>query len=179
MNIINGCATLRAIEESDFDLLFYMMNAPEIEEGTEGWHLPISSIQQKDWMRTYRNSDTDIRLMIELSNGKTIGMISLTDINWKNRTALVGYKIHAALEDRIKGDMVDALKGILDYAFNELGMNSISATVLEDNIFSSKLIKRLHFQQDGILRQRVYKKGTFKDLTIWSLLREEFNTLCM
>ena len=177
MIIKNGCATLRAIEEKDFDLLFYLINASEIENKTVGWHLPINSTQQKEFISKYRNSDSDIRLMIELSNGKTIGMISLTNIDWKNRTADIGYKISANFEDRIKGDMKDAINGLLKYAFFELGLNCIISTILEDNIFSLKLAKKLHFTQEGILRQRIYKQGKFKDLMILSMLKSEYEAL--
>ena len=177
MIIKNGCAILRAIEEKDFDLLFYLINAPEIEEKTVGWHLPISSNEQRNFMANYRNSNTDFRLMIELSNGKTIGMISLTQIDWKNRTATIGYKISASFEDRIKGDMKDAINGLLKYAFFELGLNCIISEILEDNIFSLKLAKKMHFVEEGILRERVYKQGKFKNQLIFSMLKSEYEVL--
>ena len=37
-----GCVKLRAIEDKDFDLLFYMINAPEIENNLVGWNFPVS-----------------------------------------------------------------------------------------------------------------------------------------
>ena len=174
MILKNGCVTLRAIENEDFDLLFYLINAPEIEEMIEGWNLPISSDEQKNWIQNYTNTNNNIKLMIELSNGKTIGMIMLTDIDWKNRQAAIGYKISAPAEDRIKGDMKDAINAILTYAFYELGLNCIRSLILEKNIFSVKLAKKLNFQMEGILRERIFKNGIFNNQIMFSILKAEY-----
>lgn len=177
MILKNGCVTLRAIEQEDFELLYYLINAPEIEEMIEGWNLPISSSEQKRWMADYSNTNTNIKLMIELSNGKTIGMIVLSDIDWKNRQAAIGYKIYAPYEDRIKGDMKDAVNAILNYAFYELGLNCITSLILEKNTFSLKLAKKLHFQMEGVLRERIFKNGVFNNQVMFSILKSDYDEL--
>lgn len=177
MIIRNGCATLRAIEKEDFDLLYYMVNAPEIEAMIGGWSLPVSRHEQEKWMESFKNTDRNIKLMVELENGKTIGMVMLTGIDWKNRVALLEYKISAPVEYRIKGDIYDAADGMLSYAFNELGLNCVTATVMLENKFSLKLVKKLGFVQEGVMRQRVYKNGEFKDQAEFSLLRDEYYSL--
>lgn len=174
MVIQNGCVTLRAVEESDFDLLFYFINAPEIESMTEGFHLPISSSEQMKWMQNYSNTMSDIRLMIELNNGNTIGMIMLNDIDLVNGTASISYKISAAPQDRIKGDMRDAIEGMLNFAFNELRLNCVISAILDYNVFSLKLVRKMHFTQEGVLRKRIYKNGEFHDQIVFSILRSEF-----
>lgn len=177
MIIRYGCAKLRAIEERDAELLLYLINAPEIEGMTVGWCFPISHVAQREWMEHFRNSDKSLKLMIELENSKTIGMVALEKLDWKNRTAELGYKISAEPEDRIKGDMVDAVRGILKYAFEELGMNCIYGEVLEDNAFSRKLSRRAGFVEEGVLRKRVYKGGRYQNLVAVSILREEFEEM--
>lgn len=174
MIIEYGCVKLRAIEKEDFELLFYLINAPEIECKTVGWHFPVSRMAQRQWIDDFKCSDKSIKLMIELVNSKTIGMIMLDEIDWKNRTATFGCKISAKPQDRIKGDVLDATKGILKYAFHEMGMNSIHAEILEDNFFSQKLCRRVGLVEEGILRKRIYKRGKFKNLIVLSVLKEEF-----
>lgn len=174
MIIEYGCAKLRAIEEKDFDLLFYLINSSKVENMTVGWHYPISHMIQQRWIENFENSDKSIKLMIELTNAKTIGMISVENINWKDRTATMGYKISAALEDRISGDTYDALSGMIRYTFYELGINCIYAEILEENYFSRNLCKRVGFKEEGILRNRVYKNGNYRNLISVSILKEEF-----
>ena len=133
--------------------------------------------EQEKWMESFKNTDRNIKLMVELENGKTIGMVMLTGIDWKNRVALLEYKISAPVEYRIKGDIYDAAEGMLSYAFNELGLNCVTATVMLENKFSLKLVKKLGFVQEGVMRQRVYKNGEFKDQAEFSLLRDEYYSL--
>lgn len=173
MVIKYGCITLRAIEERDLDLLFYLINAPEIETCTVGWNFPVSYRAHRQWIEDYRCSSKDIRLMIELSNSKTIGMVMLEDIDWKNRTAEMGIKVGVS-QDRMKGDTVDAVRGMLKYAFEELGLNCVRAVILEDNILSHNLCRRVGFTEEGVLRSRTYKRGKFLNLISYSMLKEEF-----
>ncbi len=175
MLIKYGCVTLRAIEKEDIDLLLYLINAPEIENMTVGWHFPVSRMDQEQWMNHFRNSEKSIKLMIVLDNSKTIGMMMLENIDWKNRTANFGCKIGAPLADRMKGDMLDAVRGILRYAFYELGLNCIHGTILEYNKFSRKLCQRAGFVEEGVLRNRIYKNGKYRNLISVSIMKEEFS----
>ncbi len=170
-----GCAILRPIEDKDFDLLYSMVNDPDIAEGAIGWSYPVSMEQQREFMRTFRNSDRSVKFMVELTNGKTIGMASIDNIDWKNRNATSSYKVSAPLDHRIRGDMRDALIGLLDYAFNELGMHCMYGEFLADNEFSRKLAYKIPCETEGVLRQRVFKRGKYHDVIIVSTLKEEFN----
>ena len=77
---------LRAIEENDLPLLQAMINDPAIERLTGGYCFPVSADRQRRWFDNY-DQQKDLRCMIQIKNGATIGMIMLTDIDWKNRTA--------------------------------------------------------------------------------------------
>ncbi len=175
MVIKYGCVKLRAVEKTDFEMLLSLINSPEIESKTVGWHFPISRITQEHWMENFQNSDQSIKLIIELENSEIIGLIMLENLDWKNRSATIGCKISTLSKNRIKGDTVDAVKAIVKYAFDELGMNCIYGEILEDNIFSRKLCKKVGFIEEGILRKRVYKGGGFKNLVVLSILRDEFD----
>ena len=174
MRIKNGCVTLRAIEERDFDLLYEMMNSEAIEKAMGHCTLPISEKEQSEWMANYHNSEEQIRLMIELSNGKTIGVIMLFDIDTYNGTAEIGHKISAKPEDRIKGDITDALNGMLDLAFYTLRLNCVTARTVEGNIFAEKILKKSHFVEEGTLRHRIYQDGKFLNMHSFSVVKSDF-----
>ena len=174
MIIKNGCVTLRAIEEKDTDLLFQMINSPEMEKALGSFSLPVNEAQQRAWIESYRNTEKQIRWMIELENGATIGVIMLYDIDMKNGTAEVGYKTLADKDIRIKGDMDDAMQGVLDYAFKELRLNCVVAHTLSDNVPSERLLVRNGFVQEGLLRQRIYQSGSYVDMKAFSILKSEF-----
>lgn len=177
MIIRYGCAILRPIEERDFDLLYFMINDPEIEYLVGGWSYPIGTEQEKEYIRSFRNSDNALKLMIELTNGQTIGMVVARQIDWKNRKAEVGMKTFSNLENRMENDTFDAGVALLDYLFNELGMNCLYGTILENNYFVQKLLKKLHFSIDGVLRHRLFNRGKFHNVIAVSILRDEFNSI--
>ena len=86
MNIIYGCATLRAIERRDMPLLLSLINDPAIEYMAGGESFPVSEESQLKWFDHY-DGQKELRCMIELNNGKTIGTIGLSNIDYRNRTA--------------------------------------------------------------------------------------------
>lgn len=174
MLIKYGCATLRAIEEKDLEILLTMLNSPEIEEMTGGVHLPVSELEERKWVQNYHNDEKNIRLVIELINGKAIGMVSLTEIDYINRTAHFGIKTYAKVEDRLKNDTFEAGIALFLFGFNYLNLNCITGKTLVFNSFSLKLQKRLGFKQEGILRKRIYRNGEYHDVVSTSLLREDF-----
>lgn len=172
--IINANSViLRAIEEKDMNFLQEMINDPEIEQMTGGYSFPVSADRQKRWFDNY-DQQKDLRCMIEIKNGKTIGMIMLTDIDWKNRTAQLHQKVKAKIEDRKKNDVYDAMMGFLNYAFNELDMQCIYGYVLEYNFLSRKLALKCGLKEEGVLRSRVFKNGKRHALIANSVVRDDF-----
>lgn len=172
--IKKDCVILRAMEDRDFELLYKMINSPEIEKALGGLNLPVNESGQREWMKNYRDSQKQIRWMIELVNGVTIGLIMLYDIDMKNGTAEVGYKLMAEREDRMQGDIDIALQAVLEYGFMELRLHCIVAHTLCSNEKSERLLLRNGFLVEGTERQRVYQSGSFADRKVLSILREEF-----
>lgn len=164
---------LRAIEEYDLPLLQAMINDPAIEKLTIGDCFPVSADRQKRWFDNY-DQQKDLRCMIQIKDGATIGMIMLTDIDWKNRTAVLGQKTLAKVEDRKKDDVYDAMMGFLNYAFNELDLQCVYGTVLEYNLLSRKLAMRCGLKEEGVLRNRIFKNGKRHNLIANSIIKEDF-----
>lgn len=170
----NGCIRLRAIEETDLDLLIYMMNDPKYDLQTGSIKPPISTNSQMEWMKNFKNSSTEVRLIIETVENKAIGLISLTNIDYINRTGNIQYKATFNRENRLKDDMKYAVEAILDYAFLHLGLNCVETKILVDNLPSRKLAKKVGFTEEGVIRQRKYFNGKFHDQINVSILKNEY-----
>ena len=169
-----GCAILRAIEQRDAELLLNMMNDEYIDRNSVGLHLPMSLEQEIEWIKNYKNNSDTIRLMIELSNKETLGLVLLKNINLRHRTADFGIKIFASVQNRIKNDTYDACIALFRFAFFELGLNCITSKILETNTPSIKLHEKLGFQKEGMLRERIFTDGKFHNLESRSLLKRDF-----
>ncbi len=73
-----------------------------------------------------------------------------------------------------QGIMTEALSAMLKFGFEKMELNRIEATVMLDNIASMKLLEKLGFIDEGILREYGYWKGEFHDLKMFSLLKRDY-----
>ncbi|MES2689307.1 MAG: GNAT family protein [Bacteroidota bacterium] len=98
--------------------------------------------------------------------------------NWvkEHFRAEIGYHM---LSDRYKqkGLMHEALQCILHYGFDELKLHRVEACTASDNKASIALLHKCGFQQEGLMRQHYYMDNLFYDSVLFSLMRDEFNTL--
>jgi RimJ/RimL family protein N-acetyltransferase len=66
------------------------------------------------------------------------------------------------------------MQEMLDYGFNQLGLNKIWLRVEVDNEKAIKSYKRMGYVEEGILRQDRLRKGVFVDRLRMSILKEEY-----
>lgn len=176
MIINNGSIILRPIEKEDLSFLQEMINDPEIERMVFKGCFPVSYDRQVRWFENY-DQQKELRVMIETNKGATIGIMMLTNIDWQYKSAELSHKTKAKPEDRCANDMLDAMMGILNYAFNELNLHCVHGTVLEYNMLSRKLAMKCGFKEEGILRDRAYKNGKYHNVIANSVLKEDFQPI--
>lgn len=162
--------TLRAIEKKDSKILLNMINDPEIEASVVGWSYPVSEEQQLEWINNIQ-TDKNIRFAVDAGKG-IVGTAIISSVDHKNRTANLNIKLSKS--ERGKGYASHAIRLMIDYCFKELNLNCITANVIEDNTSSRTLFQKNGFIEDGILRERVYKLGVYKNIVAYSLLKSEW-----
>ena len=171
MILKKGNILLRAIEEEDMEFCRKMMNSAYIESNSIGKNLPISKRMQLEWFEG-KQSNNEIRFMIENING-LIGMVTASDIDWINRNCEVSIKL-GEINLLEKNDTLVVSELFLEYMFNEMNMQVLYAYVLEENLLSQKLLITNGFSKDGVLRNKIYKKGKYHDVFVFSLLEKEY-----
>lgn len=176
MNIPGSKTRLRALEEYDAELLRRMLNDPSIERRVGGWGFPVSMIQQQQWLAKVHTDEHTKRFMIDTTDTdkpQTIGMIYLTNIDWKNRCVESGIKL-ASDAPRRQGYATDAVRALFRYAFDELQMHRIEMEILDDNTASKKLYEKCGARQEGVKREAVYKGGRYIDQCLYAVLKRDF-----
>ena len=169
MRIVGGNVLLRAIELSDSQMLHTIINDAETEHMLGGWSFPVSMSRQEEWIRALKEDPQVLRCMIDRrEEGTPIGTIMLTKIDYKNGNAELHIKL-AAGSYRGQGYGSDAVKTIVKYAFDELRLHVIYARVNEFNTASRTMFEKCEFEQEGILKQRIYKQGRFHDVISYSI----------
>lgn len=163
---------LRAIEMEDSQVLHKMINDPEMESMIIGWSFPVSTEMQNEWIRNLDNKDC-VRYAIDVGEGIE-GVAIISSIDYKNRVAHFGIKLKR--DARGKGIATRAVRLMAQYCFFELNLNCIEVNVLESNLASRSLWEKVGFKPEGILRERIYKNGKYRNVIIYSLLKDEYIT---
>ena len=157
------CKKLYEDFEYDFDNPTEPLNIGSSIEKSDKWNDEIQKLQGKE----------NIRVGIFLNDDTVIGDVALQGIDNKNRTCSIGMGI-AKIENRNKGYGKQAVKLILEYGFNNLGMERIAANTLEINISAQKSLENVGFVLEGRERKATYFGGKRYDRFIYGLLAEEY-----
>lgn len=125
-----------------------------------------------DWFRSRTASWLAIRWGITLKGSEeligTLGFNNFTE----NHRASLGYDLRA--EHWGCGYMPEALRAVIGFGFETLGVNRIEAEVMSGNVSSERVLTKLGFQKEGLLRQWMFWNEQHYDMTLFSLLRCEY-----
>jgi len=108
-----------------------------------------------------------------LENDTIIGFIELDGILWTHGTAWFSIAIGMS-EYREKGYGTEAARLTLTFAFHELNMHRVQATVFSYNRRSMAMFERLGFQREGAFREFIHRDGERYDMLMYGILRREF-----
>ena len=172
MNIKGKKVLLRAIEPEDMEFLRSMINDEEMEHNVIGWSFPVSKYEQQKWFESQVQNKNNIRFIIQ-TEGKSIGLATLTNIDWKNRKACQGIKL-CGYDIKQKGYGTDTVLAIMKYAFEELQLNKLFTTILEENIISRKLYKKCGWTEEGVLKESIFKNNKYNNEIFVGILRQEY-----
>jgi [ribosomal protein S5]-alanine N-acetyltransferase len=110
--------------------------------------------------------------IVETSNGKLAGVVSLMQIHREHRRAELGYWI--AVDRWNKGFATEASASILDFGFQSLGLHRIESTHFVRNPASGKVMQKLGMTQEGIARDSAVKWDHFESLVRYAILEPEW-----
>jgi ribosomal-protein-alanine N-acetyltransferase len=66
-----------------------------------------------------------------------------------------------------------ALQAVISFGFDRMRLNRLQALVMPGNEASAGLLRKLGFQEEGLLREYAFFRGRFNDLRCFSLLAGE------
>ena len=101
-----------------------------------------------------------------------VGTATLHSWHRDQGRAEIGYSLSPAHQGR--GLATEALRAVLGHAFGVLGLRRVEADVDPRNQASCRLLERLGFRREGLLRARWEVAGEVCDSAFFGLLAEEF-----
>lgn len=165
---------LRAMELEDMVYYAEMLNDPEISEMVVGWSFPVSERAQLQWFDRAILDKNNIRLtIVNKKNDEVLGMVTLSSIDWQNRVATHGIKLHR-LCPKNKGIGTDAVKTLMRYAFEEVNLNRLESTIIDYNIASEKLYLKCGWRIEGEKKEAIFRKGSYHNLKIIGITSQDY-----
>ena len=125
------------------------------------------------WVEAYQDN-TVYHWVIELKeNNQAIGSIGALNVSEKHLECFLGYCIGEAFWGQ--GLMTEAVARVITFLFEEVGLHRIEARHLTKNPASGRVMEKCGMVWEGTLRRnRLMKDGTYGDMNIWAILREDW-----
>ncbi len=163
---------LRPLEKSDVLDLYEIFSDKLVMKYYD--LLPFESIseaeKQINIFRKCLSEKSMLRWGIELkSNHKLIGTCGFFAFSEDAKKAEMGYELNRNYWN--SGIMTEALEIILKFIFTNSEINRIEAFVEVPNTSSQKLLHKLGFTKEGILRQYEKCRNNLTDIIIYGYLR--------
>lgn len=165
---------LRSMHLSDAERYLGWFSAKEVQQFLSGLACPKDIEEAKRFIENmngrYFKSKLTICWGIALKESdELVGRIELCRFV-RQSMAEVAYSL--SREHWNNGYMTEALQGTIEFGFHKMGLHRIEAKVAPENIASVKVLHKVGFSQEGLLRQYNYG-NEFRDTLMMSILKDD------
>lgn len=166
---------LREVTFEDTAHVFHYFSDEEVVQyyGLEPF---LRSEQANEFITQVQNgfkNGTIIRWAIaKKENDEMLGTIGFHNWSKMHHRAEIGYELKK--EEWRKGIMTEVLETVLPFAFEQLGLNRIGATVRKENRGSRELLHKFGFTEEGNLQEYQYYLGKYYDLLMYGLVSKKY-----
>ena len=166
---------IRKLVLSDAEDIFRISSNPNVSKYVL-WDMHRSIVDSRSMvrinMRSYRNQEPASLAIVLKSSGRVIGTIGFLWIDREHNSAEIGYSLGEPYWNH--GYMTEALRAMIEFGFEKLFLNRIEACFDVRNTASGRVMEKAGMQKEGVLRKRLYNKGKYIDVEMWSVLMEEY-----
>ena len=107
----------------------------------------------------------------DATTDRCLGLVNYHDGHIRSRRAAIGYIIDPARQRQ--GIATEALAAMLDFCFDELGLHRIQAFIDPANAASRRLVEKLGFTCEGVLRDNLRVNDIWRNDMLYALLATE------
>lgn len=166
--------SLRPFGAADAGIVEALLADPEIARGTLTIPHPYPPGSAAPWIATHAESwGAGKRATWALTSrvgGALVGAISLR-LTLAHRKAELGYWV--ARSEWGKGYATEAVRRLLTFAFDELGLHRVDAHHFVENPASGRVMARAGMRAEGTRRGAVYRDGVSRDVVEYAILRTD------
>ncbi len=162
---------IRPIVLSDAETVEELASDKRIADTTFNIPHPYPKGRAIEWINTFTKNTYGKNFAITLNN-KLIGCISIIQPGQEvyKFKAEVGYWV--GFDYWNQGYCTEALKAIIEYAFQEMQLHKIVARHMAINPASGAVMKKAGMIKEGYLIQDAFKNGKFVDMELYGIVKE-------
>lgn len=102
---------------------------------------------------------------------KILAVLGISQINKMMKTAEIGHQVNPKL--RGMGIGTKAVFALINHVFANSDLRKLIATISDNNIPSCKIVEKIGFKQEGLLRKHFLINGQERDERLYGILRGE------
>ena len=166
----------RAPVREDIPRFVNWLNDPEVRRGLL-LYLPMSQAEEEAWFdNMLKTPPAEHPMVIEIQKENrwlAVGNCGVHEIDWRCRSAEVGLFI-GEKQFWNQGYGTEVMRLLLKHAFESLNLNRISLMVYESNLGAIRSYEKSGFILEGRKRQGMYIDGSYEDILLMSILKDEW-----
>lgn len=131
---------------------------------------PFSAEDGAAWVARYDPEQGDLGWAIRWRETPSdlIGFVGLNHLDTAHRQAEISFWVDPGHGG--KGVVTEAAHAVIAHAVGPMALDRIEAYHMRRNPGSGRVLEKLGFQQEGVLRRRVLKWGVREDVLLWARL---------
>lgn len=167
---------LRRHTRSNYPIYSRWYGDPEVWRLTSWAPEPLTAVTvERLFDERERSATSDSFAIHRHRDNQPLGVITLTNINQAHASSELSLVI-GERKDRGQGYGSDALRVLLRYGFETLGLHRIALSVFEFNQPAISTYKKSGFSEEGRLRHAILRDGAWHDAMLMSILEDEWKT---
>lgn len=105
--------------------------------------------------------------------GRFVGRVNLNNVVWASfQNATLGYWVTEEVEG--KGVAREAVRTVVDFAFEALGLHRVDAGIMPSNLRSRRLVEALGFREEGRAAKYVQIAGSWEDHLLYAITSDDW-----
>ncbi|MFA5309447.1 MAG: GNAT family protein [Dehalococcoidales bacterium] len=168
-----GRLLLRNLAQDDAAFFYREFSDPAVSEYLFDADPPESVNEVLKWIAWYNDNNPDHNrwVIVNKETGLRMGTCGFHIWDARNNRVEIGYDLLPEFWG--KGYMREALQAAIDFAFTIMNIHRIYAVTYTGNHRSIKVLEKLGFHKEGLLRDQFLFRGKYYDHFQYSLLKEE------
>ncbi len=168
---------LRKMTPSDAEAVFAYASDPEVTRYVV-WDTHRSIQDSRAFLelavQKYKSGGEPDWGIVYKGDHRFVGTCGFVGWDGDHARAEIGYVLSREYWGR--GLMPEAVRAMIAFGFERMGLNRIEARCIAENTASARVMEKVGMIYEGTLRQREFIKGAYRDMKLYAILKSEYRS---